>query len=137
MRHARSLKGQFLRSIVASLAGFSLDALILAALVEIVHIHHLVANIPSFIAGTSVVWIISRSWVFPESRFKDQRLGYAFFLFLAATGLFLNELLFWLAVDILGIWYLMGKVLCASLVFLYNFACRKFLIFSKPREPVS
>lgn len=137
MRQATTLHGQFLRSVAASVLGFGVDVFLLAVLVELLHLNHLVANVPSFIAGTSLIWLLSRHWVFPASRFTDHRIGYVVFLCLAAIGLLLNEFLFWVAVDLMGLWYLRGKVLSACLVFLYNFCTRKFILFSRNSESVS
>ena len=135
----KSEKGivQFIRSMAASLLGFALDAGVLAALVELAGLHYLLANGISFLLGTTLVYLLSRSLVFPSTRFADQRLTYGLFLILAASGLLLNTLLLWALVDGLGIWYLAAKVIAACTVFLYNFACRKYLIFPGGKKPVS
>ncbi len=130
----RSALLQFLKSIPCSALGFGLDALILVTLVELGRIHYLGANALSFIAGSSIVFVLNLRWVFPRSEASQRSWEYPLFLALAAGGLALNSLFLWILVSGLGIWYLPAKVGAACAVFLYNFACRKYLIFRKRRN---
>ncbi len=54
---------------------------------------------------------------------------YGLFVFVGVVGLGLNELLLWMFTDALGLYYLLSKVIGASLVFFWNFGMRKALLF--------
>jgi putative flippase GtrA len=135
LRSSPRLIVQLRRSIVCSAIGFGADALILILLVELARLHYLASNAVSFVSGTTVVYALSRLWVFPSSGKANKRHEYLMFLALGASGLALNSLFMWLLIDGLKLYYVAGKVISACVVFFYNFACRRYIVFGgRPRK---
>ncbi len=112
-----------------SLVSFALDFGTLAFLTEIAGLHYLASAALSFLLGTSLSWLLSVRWVFDVRRYNSRMAEYGLFVFVGAVGLGLNEILLWAFTDGLGLYYLLSKVIAASLVFFWNFGMRKALLF--------
>jgi putative flippase GtrA len=114
-----------------SAVSFGLDFAVLALLTEAAGLHYLASAALSFVAGTSLSWLLSVLLVFPVRVYSSRLLEYALFLLVGGVGLGLNEALLWAFTDGLGIYYLFSKVLAASMVFFWNFGMRKRLLFDE------
>jgi putative flippase GtrA len=126
---ARSTGGQLLRSMGASLVAFAVDFGALALLTEGARVHYLLSAGISFLMGTSVSYLLSILWVFPERRYSSRGVEYALFVLVGLVGLGLNEGLLWILTEKVRIYYLGSKVIAATLIFFWNFGARKFLLF--------
>lgn len=120
---------QLLKTVVASQAAFWLDFGILALLTEVVGLHYLASAAVSFLAGTTLSYVLSIVWVFDTRRFSSAAAEYALFVLVGIVGLGLNEGLLWVFTEPLGLHYLVSKVVAATLIFGWNFAARKLLLF--------
>lgn len=129
--------GQLLRSILVSMLAFSIDFGTLALLTEIVGLYYLVSAAFSFILGTTVSYLLSIFWVFDRRRYSSPALEYTVFVLVGAVGLGLNEAFLWALTEMLGIYYLVSKIIAASLVFFWNFGARRLILFKGPRSPSS
>jgi putative flippase GtrA len=120
---------KLLRSIPVSAVSFALDFFLCMILVEKAGFHYIAAMALGFAAGTLLNYFLSSILVFGGGdRAKGLEL-LSFFLF-AGIGLLLNALFMYLLTDLGRIHYLVSRVASASLVFLFNFACRRFIVFS-------
>ena len=120
---------QLLKTAVASQAAFWLDFGILALLTEAAGLHYLASAAIAFLAGTTVSYVLSVVWVFDSRRVASKAAEYALFVLVGAVGLALNEALLWVFTETLGLHYLISKILAATLIFGWNFAARKLLLF--------
>jgi putative flippase GtrA len=120
---------QLLKTVVASQAAFWLDFGILALLTEAVGLHYLVSAAISFLAGTTLSYVLSVVWVFDTRRVSSKAAEYALFVLVGVVGLGLNEALLWVFTEPLGLHYLVSKFVAATLIFGWNFAARKLLLF--------
>ena len=118
-----------IRSLFSSNLGFLIDFGLLAFLVEILRIHYLVAASISFTAGTTVTYILSVRWIFSRRNIRDKKLEYLLFMAVGGIGVILNGVLLWFFTEIIGVHYLLSKIVAASMVFFWNFFARKFLLF--------
>jgi putative flippase GtrA len=83
----------------------------------------------SFLAGTTLSYVLSVAWVFDTRRFASKAVECGLFVLEGVVGLGLNEGLLWLFTEPLGLHYLVSKVLAATLIFGWNFGARKLLLF--------
>jgi putative flippase GtrA len=123
------LRRQLLRSVGVSLVSFGLDFGVLALLTEAAGLYYLLSAAISFLLGTSLSWLLSVRWVFDVRARASKLVEYGLFVLVGAVGLGLNEVLLWLFTDRWGIYYLLSKIIAASLVFFWNFGMRKALLF--------
>ena len=130
---ADSGRVQLLRSMVASFVSFALDFLLCAFLVELAGLSYLPAASLSFAAGTLLNYLLAVAWIFRTSRLKDRRLEFLAYFAFAALGLGLNGAFMYLFTGVAGVHYLVSRVLAGALVFAFNFALRKFVLFGQAR----
>jgi putative flippase GtrA len=129
IRKPATVRGQLLRSILVSMLSFGVDFGALVLFTEAGGLHYLASAALSFMLGTSVSYLLSILWVFEVRRFPSRALEYLVFVLVGAVGLGLNEALLWLLTEPIGIYYLVSKVIAAALIFFWNFAARRYLLF--------
>ena len=118
-----------IRAMLSSALGFAIDFALLAFFVEIVGINYLVAASMSFTAGTTVTYFFAIKWIFLRRNVRDKRVEYLLFTAVGVAGVLLNGALLWLFTELVGVHYLVSKVISASMVFFWNFFARKYLLF--------
>ena len=124
----------FIRSVAASLAAFIVDYGIMVLLTEVAGLFYLLSAVCGFLAGTTFLYIISLRWVFSSRRFKDNRVEIILFFVFSGAGLALNAGLLSLFTEILGIHYLISRMIAGTSVFFLNFLARKTIIFAKAKS---
>ncbi len=120
---------QLAKSVVVSQAAFWLDFGLLALLTEVAGLYYLASAACSFLAGTTLSYTVSVRWVFEVRRFRSRSLEYATFVLVGALGLAANEGLLWALTEGLHLHYLVAKLLAGGVVFFWNFAARKWILF--------
>jgi len=120
-----------IKSMFTSSIAFVLDFALLALLVEVADIFYLLSNTVSFLAGSSLSYLLSVAWVFHTRRMKRKSMEYAAFIFIGVIGMGLNSLFLWLLTSGFGIYYLLSKVIAGSTVFFWNFFARKLMLFRR------
>ena len=89
------------------------------------HVHYLISAALAFVFGTIVNYILSILWIFEKSsNFKAE---FTLFTLIGLGGLGLNELIIWIAVSKMHIFYMLAKLISVSIVVFWSFTLRKFL----------
>lgn len=132
--HAKTVWREFRRYFLVGGLAFLVDGAVLAGMVELLGIHYLIGATAGFIAGAFVNYWLSVHWVFSERTLSNQGLELGLFILIGLIGLGLNDVLMWLFTDWLGLYYLLSKIMAAALVFIYNFAVRRALLFTSHRS---
>lgn len=131
---AETVWREFRRYFLVGGLAFLVDGAVLAGMVELLGIHYLVGATAGFIVGAFVNYWLSVHWVFSERTLSNQGLELGLFILIGLIGLGLNDALMWLFTDWLGLYYLLSKIMAAALVFIYNFAVRRALLFTSHRS---
>ena len=137
-RRARALlgaapAGEFLRYFAASAAGLCVDFGLYVALTRHAGWHYLASAAAGFCAGLATVYALSVLWVFGQRRLRNGWHEFALFALIGLAGLALTELVLYACTGLVGLDYRVSKIFAAGLVFLFNFGCRKLLLFTHPR----
>lgn len=90
-------------------------------------INYLISNCIAFSISVIYNYILSILWVF-DTRKQNKVVEMVIFIALSIVGLGINELILWLAVDFMGIGYLIAKVAATAIVTIYNFISRKLIL---------
>src|ERR1700682_662925 len=98
----------------ASGCALAVDMTILWALVHFFSWDYLVAATMSFLAGAVVVYELSVKLAFKQHTLQDRRLEFVTFVAIGAAGLAVNEAVIFLAVNHLGMHYLIAKCVAAG-----------------------
>ena len=125
------MKGELVRYLVAGVAAFATDILVLFVCTDLLGWHYLYSNIASYSAGLLVSYWLNVSWVFSERRFRDKTtLEFVLFNAIVLFGFVLSESLMALLVEVVGLHYLHAKVASAVVVTVYNYLAKKLVLFS-------
>jgi putative flippase GtrA len=130
-RSVRALTAEGLRYLLASAAALGVDFSLYIALIRIGGVHYLAAAPLAFSAGLALVYALSVRWVFRHRAVADRRMEFAVFAAIGLGGMALNELLLYLAVEVFALSYAGAKLVSAAIVFCFNFAARKLILFSR------
>ncbi len=95
---------------------------------------YLLSTVLAFCCSTTVNWFLGRTFTFKGSAYHDQKGKEIFLVFLvSAVGLLFNLLLMYFFVTVLGMnthaQKTIAKILSTGIVFVWNFASRKYLIY--------
>jgi putative flippase GtrA len=127
----RGLLQEGIRYFGASALALGIDTATLAGLVYVAGVHYLLAAPLAFAAGLVLIYLLSVRWVFAERRLADRRIEFAIFVLIGLAGMGINELILYIGVDRFGLSPVQAKIPSAALVFCFNFATRKLLLFTR------
>lgn len=115
---------------LVSILALSIDFSTLIICTETFELHYLLSAALAFTLGVSVAYGLSITWAFKVRARSDRRQEFLIFAGIGIAGLALNEFVMWNGTELLGLHYLVSKMLSALLVFFFNFGLRKTLLFS-------
>lgn len=95
---------------------------------EFCHFPVLVSNTLSFCISVIYNYIASVKWVFDVNKEKDAKKQFIIFIIFSVLGLLLNNLIMWITVEFLSIYYLLAKIIATAIVMVFNFVTRKLFL---------
>ena len=104
---------------------------VMIALTELCGINYLISSGISFVVSVIYNYILSVRWVFEVDENGDKRKEFVIFIVLSLIGLGLNQLLMWVFVSMIHIFYMVAKIIVTAIVMLYNFITRKLFLEKK------
>jgi putative flippase GtrA len=107
-------------------AAFIVDAAVLWGFEHFTH--YLIASAIAFMAGLISNFILSKLFVFTESKTKKS-IEFLAYTIIGVIGLIFTELLMYVFTDILGLYFMLSKIITAVIVLIWNFAARKFILY--------
>jgi len=131
MKALRGVADEGVRYFGASAAALAVDFGTYSGLIRLAGVDYLVAAPVGFSLGILLIYALCIRWVFRHRRLKDARAEFALFVMLAVMGLALNQAIIYAGVDRFGLVYEAAKVASAGVVFCFNFATRKLLLFTR------
>ncbi|HTP62146.1 MAG TPA: GtrA family protein [Burkholderiales bacterium] len=129
----RGFADESARYLAASALALAIDLGTYSGLIRLAGVNYLVAAPAGFALGLAAIYLLSVRWVFRQRRLKDQRAEFALFIALSLVGMALNQLMIYVGVQLLGLAYELAKFPSAAVVFCFNFASRKLLLFTRFR----
>lgn len=121
---------QAFRYLISGGTAFVVDTGLLALLTELFGREHLLVwTAIAFCVGLLITYLFSILWVFDNRSLKSRTAEIGIFVAIGVIGLGLTELLMWIFADKAGLHYLLSKIITTVLVFVWNFAAKKLLLF--------
>jgi putative flippase GtrA len=102
---------------------FLIDYAVLFVCTEFLGIHYFISSIISFSISTVLNYIASILWVFDVDQLKSQSKN--FVIVLRIVGLGINQLIMWVGVEYLHVYYMIVKIGATAIVMFFNFVTRK------------
>ena len=121
----KKLMEQIMRFGIVGVIAFAIDYTVLLLLTEIADIHYLVSSAIAFLVSVIFNYILSITFVFETDKSKSAGAQFGLFAVMSAGGLGINQLMMWLASDVMFIPYQLSKFLATAVVMVYNFVTRK------------
>jgi putative flippase GtrA len=131
MKGLRGIADEGARYIAAGSLALVVDFSIFSGLIRLGGVHYLVAAPAGFALGLAIVYTLSIRWVFRQRRLANARAEFALFALLGLAGMALNQMIVYAGVELLGQAYEVAKLASAAIVFCFNFASRKLLLFTR------
>lgn len=122
--------GEFLRYFGCSAAALAADFGLFSLGLRL-GLGYAVAAAAGFVLGLWVAYQLSVRFAFRKRTLKDERMEFIIFAGIGMLGLLLTELLLWLLIGRAGLPALPARLATAGVVFLFNFAARKVVLFSR------
>lgn len=123
-----SLWKQIIRFAVVGGSAFLIDYSIMILLTEFFEINYLISNAISFTVSVIYNYRMSVHWVFDVNGGRSQTQDFLVFIILSVIGLGINQLIMWLCVDKIGIFYMISKIGATGITMVYNFITRKIFL---------
>jgi len=125
----RVVRQQFGRYVAVGGLAFLIDFGSLYLLTEFAGFHYLISTAVAFMLGLVTNYCLCRLWVFDRRTMESASLEFLIFAIIGIVGLGLNEVVMWVVGEVIHLHYLIGKVISASIVLLWNFGARKLILF--------
>lgn len=122
----KKLISQIVKFGVVGVSAFFIDYSIMIVLTELLKINYLISSGISFSVSVIFNYILSVYWVFEVE--KNKREEFTVFLVLSLIGLGINQLIMWIVVSNLHIFYMLAKIFATCIVMVYNFITRKIFL---------
>ena len=74
---------------------------------------------------------MSTKWVFNQGNIENKILEFNLFILISTLGLIFTEILLYFFTDVLGVYYLISKVISAIIVLFWNFLARRVMFYGK------
>jgi len=124
-----SILTQYYRYIIAGFIVTAFDFLIYITCTEVFHVYYLHAVCFSFVFASVLQYFISIKYVFENRSYNNAYHEFTIFILLGIVSLILYEILMFGLTDLMKIQHLISKVLVTGIMFTFNFATRKFILF--------
>lgn len=109
---------------------FVVDFATLYGLTEFVGLYYLISATLAFLAGLAANYLLCVLWVFDFRRMENRVHEFLVFGAIGIAGLLLNNLLIYALTELGGLHYLMSKLFAAAVILLFNFALRRWMLFT-------
>ncbi len=129
MERSSELRIEIFRSVIVSGVSFIFDFGLLYVLTDIAHVFYLLSATISYGMGMIVSYILSVRWAFGKRSMQNKTAEFLIFIIIGVIGMGLNALILWLWTGLLGLNYLLGRLVSAVIGYVWKFAARKIALF--------
>lgn len=130
----KKLIAQFMKFGIVGVIAFVIDFGILWLLTSVFGVYYLISATISFTISVIFNYLASMRYVFTHREGMSRKKEFIIFVVLSVIGLIINNVLMWIGVSLLDIYYLIVKIFATAVVTVWNFITRK--IFLDAKEPI-
>lgn len=124
----KKLIEQLMKFGIVGVICFGIDYGLMIFLTEFCGISYLVSSGISFSVSVMVNYTLSLKFVFETDKDNNKVVEFLIFIILSVVGLGINQVLMWVCVDKLHVYYMISKIGVTGVVMVYNFVTRKLIL---------
>ena len=102
-----------------------IDFLFLYIFRDVFHLPLVLSNTLSFCISVVFNYFASMMFVFDVDKNKSKKKSFLLFIIFSVIGLILNDIIVYVVTEMIGIYYLLSKILATVIVMIFNFVTRK------------
>ena len=121
----KRLIAQMMKFGIVGLIAFVIDYGLMVLLTQAFGVFYLVSATISFTVSVIFNYFASMRYVFTHKEGMSRRREFTIFVVLSVIGLILNNVFMWVGTSLMGITYLITKLVATFLVTIFNFVTRK------------
>ena len=135
LRKTDNLLVQFVRYFGVSAICLLVDSGVLFVLTEYAGINYLISTFVGYSVGLILNYILSVTWVFKTKRLANKPMEFGIFVVIGLIGMAINQGVMWLCTDLIGLYFMLSRLISAVIGHTWKFFARKFILFhGKPAE---
>lgn len=124
----KKLIEQIMKFGIVGVLCFAIDYGLMIFMTEVFGISYLISSGISFSVSVIVNYKLSLKFVFKTDENRNKIIEFIIFVVLSVIGLGINQVLMWICVDKLHIFYMISKIGVTAVVMVYNFITRKLIL---------
>lgn len=124
------LTKQIFKFLIVGVIAFLIDYSLLYILTEYCSVYYLISSIISFTISLIFNYIASIKFVFETDK-KESKKYFIIFIIGSIIGLGINQLVMYVMVELMHIYYMLTKIVATGIVMVWNFVTRKIFIEKK------
>lgn len=121
----RHLLTQIVNFVFVGFVATVIDFVFLYIFRDICKLPLLVSNTLSFCISVVYNYIASVTFVFDVDKNKSKKKSFILFIIFSVIGLVLNDIIIYVVTEVVGIYYMLSKVIATLFVMIFNFVTRK------------
>lgn len=119
---------QIFKFLIVGGIAFLIDYFTLFCCKEFINLSVLLSTAIAFTISVIYNYIASIKWVFNVNNENSAEKNFVIFIILSIIGLIITEIIMWLGSNIIGINYLIVKIIATIIVMVFNFITRKLFL---------
>jgi putative flippase GtrA len=131
LRKTDNLIVQFFRYFGVSGICLLVDAGALFVLTEYAGINYLISTFIGYSLGLILNYILSVTWVFNTKRLTNKPIEFGIFVIIGLIGMAINQGVMWLATDLIGLYFMLSRLISAVIGHTWKFFARKYILFHR------
>ena len=104
------------------------DFAMLFGFTHFLQINYLISSVLSFTISAVVNYYLCVHWVFNYRAVEKRHREFIFYLVLSVIGLGLSTLLIWTFTELVGLYYMISKLITTFITYWVNFGTRKYFL---------
>lgn len=134
MTKVKDLFAQIIKFASVGLICFGIDYFGLIILTEWTSLTYFMSSAISYTVSVVINYWLSMRFVFEGRDDRSKFTELVIFAVLSIIGLMLTQLMMWIAVEFLGLFYALAKILASMIVTTYNFISKKIFLEEVPED---
>lgn len=127
---------KFFKYSIVGVSGTILDLVFLFIFVEFLFLGVILGSVLSFIIAATNNFIFNKIWTF-NNKSKEYRHQYIKFLLVSIVGLIITVFLMFVFNTLIGIWYILAKLMTSGIVLMWNFLGNRLWTFKPDNSEIA